>query len=482
MDSASAEDLTCPVCKGNFKDPFVLTCKHRYCTECLRSLWRDTETKTCPLCRRQSSLELPPDMCILHNVKLQLFCVEDQQYVCLTCVNSEEHTNHTFRSIKRGISSLKETKERSSTESETICSLHNEKLQLFCQEDEQPVCVDCVYAETHTNHSFKSISEAVSTYKEKLKTEMKTLEEDRKHKENLKGEFEESAKHIKVKVDHTEKQIEHQFEALRQKLEEEKQAVIAALREEEEKMMKKTVEEIDSQISTLTDAIKDTEEMLKVSDDCLLKEADVLRKRVQISQLDPELPSAASINVSQYMWNLMSNIKKKMEETINNIFQYTPVLLDPKTAHSDLVVSEDLTSVKREKSPDDKKKPYHPYVLGSEGYTSGKHSWDVEVKDSKFWTIGVMAESNHKKGGDIFTSDNWSVHYDSYSMSTWAGFSVCQHLECVRVELDYDNGTVSFSDPVKNTLLHTFTTTFTETVFPFFHTLDSLKILRSSDE
>ncbi|XP_073800040.1 uncharacterized protein isoform X2 [Danio rerio] len=198
MDSASAEDLTCPVCQENFKDPFVLTCKHRYCKECLRSSWRDKKTKKCPMCRRRSSQELPPVMCILHKVEAQLFCVEDKQYVCLACVNSEEHTNHTFRSIRGFISSYKETKERSSSESEEICGLHDEKLQLFCQEDKQPVCVECVYAETHTSHTFKSISEAASTYKEKLKTKMKTLEENRKHKENIKGEFEESAKHIKL--------------------------------------------------------------------------------------------------------------------------------------------------------------------------------------------------------------------------------------------------------------------------------------------
>nr|NP_001035457.2 uncharacterized protein LOC678620 [Danio rerio] len=480
MDSASAEDLTCPVCQENFKDLFVLTCNHRYCTKCLRSSWINPETKKCPLCRRKSSQELPPVMCILHKVKAQLFCVEDQQYVCLTCVNSEEHKNHTFRSIRGFISSYKETKERSSSETKEICSLHDEKLQLFCQEDEQPVCVECVYAETHTSHTFKSASEAASTYKKKLKTEIKTLEEKRKHKENIKGEFEGTAKHIKVKVDYTQKQIEHQFEALRQKLEEEKQAAIAALREEEEEIMKKTVEEIESQISTLTDAIKDTEEMLKTSDDCLLKDADVFIRRVQISQPDPELPCAASVNVSRYLGNLMSNIKKKMEETINNIFQYIPVFLDPKTAHPDLVVSDDLTIVKREKISETPEKPYHPYVLGSEGYNSGKHSWDVEVKDSKFWTIGVMTESSHKKGANLLTSDNWSVHYDNFSMSKWPGFSVGQNPERVRVELDYDSGTVCFSDSVNNTLLQKFTTTFTETVFPFFHTLDSLKILRFS--
>nr|AAI15259.1 Zgc:136767 [Danio rerio] len=353
MDSASAEDLTCPVCQEIFKDPFVLTCKHKYCTECLQSFWINTESKRCPLCRRKSSHDIPPyisENCILHSEDVQLFCVDDQQYVCLACVNSEEHKKHTFRPIRGFISSLKETKERFSSESEDICSLHDQKLTLYCVVDEQLVCLACVISEKHTNHTIKPIGEVASSRKEKLKTEMKTLEENRKHKENIKREFEESAKHIKVKAEHTHKQIEHQFETLRQKLEEEKQAVIAALREEEEKMTKKTVEEIESQISTITDAIKDTEEMLKASDDCLLKEADVLMERVQISQPDPEPPSAASINVSQYLRNLMTNIKKKMETTINDVFQDTPVLLDSKTAHSDLVVSDDQTSVKREKA------------------------------------------------------------------------------------------------------------------------------------
>lgn len=35
----------------------------------------------------------------------------------------------------------------------------------------------------------------------------------------------------------------------------------------------------------------------------------------------------------------------------------------------------------------------HVGVLGSRGYTSGLHCWDVEVGDCDKWTIGVVAEN-----------------------------------------------------------------------------------------
>ncbi len=98
---------------------------------------------------------------------------------------------------------------------------------------------------------------------------------------------------------------------------------------------------------------------------------------------------------------------------------------------------------------------------------------DVEVKESQWWILGVTTASNQRKGYDFFNTDVWSVQH---RLSERFGFLVKQDLERVRVDLDYDRGTVSFSDPVTNTHLHTFTTTFTHTLFPFFSS-ESLKIL-----
>ncbi len=156
-----------------------------------------------------------------------------------------------------------------------------------------------------------------------------------------------------------------------------------------------------------------------------------------------------------------------------------PVILDPNTAHRALVLSDDLISVRY--SDDDQPVPDNPErfdwchcVLGSEGFNSGTHCWDVEVKQSLYWSLGVTTASNQRKGRGFYKTGVWSVWY---GVSPDSGFDVKQHLDRVRVNLDYDRGTVSFSDPVTNTHLHTFTTSFTHTLFPFFRCDNSLRIL-----
>ncbi len=155
------------------------------------------------------------------------------------------------------------------------------------------------------------------------------------------------------------------------------------------------------------------------------------------------------------------------------------MILDPNTADPYLVVSDDLTSVRRSENnpliPDNPERFDSYYcVLGSEGFNSGTHCWDVEVKESSGWSLGVTTASKQRKGHVFFNTDVWSVQY---GWSERAGFRVIQDLERVRVDLDYDRGTVSFSDAVTNTHLHTFTSTFTDTLFPFFGSFSSLKIL-----
>ncbi len=166
-----------------------------------------------------------------------------------------------------------------------------------------------------------------------------------------------------------------------------------------------------------------------------------------------------------------------------------PVILDPNTAHRSLVLSDDLISVRY--SDVDQPVPDNPErfdcdlcVLGSEGFNSGTHCWDVEVKQSSDWSLGVTTASNQRKGLGFFSTDVWSVWYGGspgwyhlLGMYSGSGFDVKQQLDRVRVYLDYDRGTVSFSDPVTNTHLHTFTTSFTHTLFPFFWCIDSLRIL-----
>uniref|UniRef100_A0A8C1SSY7 Uncharacterized protein n=1 Tax=Cyprinus carpio TaxID=7962 RepID=A0A8C1SSY7_CYPCA len=128
----SAEELSCPVCCEIFKTPLLLSCSHSVCKECLHQFWRTKKTQECPVCRSRSSKLDPPV-----NLALQNLCE----------------------------SFLKERKESRSSGSEEICSLHSEKLKLFCLEDKQPVCVECVTSQQHINHAIRPINEAVPSHK-----------------------------------------------------------------------------------------------------------------------------------------------------------------------------------------------------------------------------------------------------------------------------------------------------------------------------
>ncbi|CAB1323804.1 unnamed protein product [Coregonus sp. 'balchen'] len=89
------------------------------------------------------------------------------------------------------------SQERSQRASELLCSLHGEKLKLFCLEDKQPVCFVCQTSGKHTNHKFCPIDEAAQDYKEELKTVLRPLREKLKIFNAVKVTCDKTAEHIK---------------------------------------------------------------------------------------------------------------------------------------------------------------------------------------------------------------------------------------------------------------------------------------------
>uniref|UniRef100_A0A3B1J926 B30.2/SPRY domain-containing protein n=1 Tax=Astyanax mexicanus TaxID=7994 RepID=A0A3B1J926_ASTMX len=384
------------------------------------------ECLECPVCRRRSSNDPPPVNLALKNL----------------CENF-----------------LQERSGRTSAGSETLCSLHGENLRIFCLDHQQPVCLVCQTSRKHTDHRFRPIDEAATDCKEELRT---------------------------TQARRTEKQIKEDFEKLHQFLRDEEAARITALREEEEQksqMMKEKIEKMSREISALSDTIRGVEEEMGAEDVPFLQNYKTTVERTQCTLQDPESQSGALLNVEKHLSNLKFSVWKKMQE----ILQFTPVTLDLNSAHPNLIVSEDLIRVRR--GDDNLQVPDNPErfddwfcVVGSESFNSGIHCWDVEVEDSNYWFVGVMLESAERKGNIFSRRGVWYLWCcdGTYRVRSTpqksTDLSVSVKVRRVRVELDWNRGKLSFSDPLTNTHLHTITHTFTERLVPFFNTWNSLTI------
>ncbi|XP_064197538.1 E3 ubiquitin-protein ligase TRIM35-like [Anguilla rostrata] len=438
--SLMEEELSCPVCTEIFRDPVVLICSHSFCKACLQQYWEQKGSRECPVCRRRFKQEPPRN---------------------LTLGNACE-------------AFLKERSQRAKAGSEVLCSLHSEKLKLFCLDDQIPVCVICQTSKKHENHKMRPVQEAAEECKEKQRT---ALQEKLKAFNAVKLDCDQTAEHIKSQAQHTERQIKMEFQKLQQFLKDEEAARITALREEEEQksqLMKEKIEKMTEEISSLSEQIRAIEQELGAEDVSFLQSYKDVEKRAQCTLADPEKVSGALIDVAKHLGNLKYRVWEKMLGTV----QYTPVTLDPNTAHPKLSLSEDLTSVRR--SGENQQVPDNPerfdkwwFVLGSEGFSSGRHCWDVDVGGDD-WVVGVAKESFSRKG-DMDRSPAggvWGIRQrrGTYTAMTSppTALTVRRKLQRVRVQLDWDRGEVSFSDPSTNTPLYTFKHSFTERVFPFF--------------
>ncbi|XP_035004140.2 zinc-binding protein A33-like [Hippoglossus stenolepis] len=455
MALRSAVDFSCSVCFEIFKNPVVLSCSHSFCKDCLQTWWADKVILQCPVCKRRSSKSDPP-----FNLALRNLCEALLQELSL-----EEST---------------------SAGTEALCNLHSEKLKLFCLDHQQPVCVVCRDSRTHTNHSFRPIDEAAQDNRERLRTSLKPLQDKLEHLSQVKVNWDLTADEIKAQARQTEKTIKGEFTKLQNFLQKEEEARMTALRKEEEQksgVMMRRIEALSREIAALSETIRITEEELKTADVSFLQNYNAAVERVKQRHLleDPKLASGVLIDMSKHVGNLTFKVWIKMKGMVS----YTPVILDPNTAEQNLLLSEDLRSVRcveRESQLPKNPERFDSYttVLGSEGFNSGTHSWTVEVQNDANWAVGVIEESVRRQG-DIPTG-YWEIWFQNGKLQAYSPphldrtLSVKNPIQRIRVQMDWDRGKLSFFDLDTNTNIYTFSQTFTKKLFPFMNTTSTVQL------
>ncbi|CAG5929221.1 unnamed protein product, partial [Menidia menidia] len=164
------------------------------------------------------------------------------------------------------------------------------------------------------------------------------------------------------------------------------------------------------------------------------------------------------------------------------------VILDPATHHPWLQLSDDQRRVQEgiaesELPRSSQRFDSWPCVLGWEGYSSGRHYWEVDIANNGYWRVGLTTADSERKGHFPMTPKHgywtlWRSTNHFYACSrpeTQLPLSLVPRR--MGVFLDYKEGQISFYNAETKTHIYTFTGSFRGKLYPLFAPMDGRTLM-----
>uniref|UniRef100_A0A4W6CJI6 Tripartite motif containing 69 n=1 Tax=Lates calcarifer TaxID=8187 RepID=A0A4W6CJI6_LATCA len=466
-----SRDLTCSICLDLFKQPVSLPCDHTFCLGCIEGYWTGPRgpgqggTGSCPQCRKVYPGQSYRPNRIVANI------VESY------CQGLEESGSGARLADVGVVERVPAPVPR--------CSRHREELKLYCEEDQELVCLVCGVSQEHRNHTMMCVQEAEQKYRASLNSSMDSLKAELNTALQYDREAEDEVKKLKEHTADLKQRIEAQFSDLHQFLYQEEKLLQVKLKTEERRELIRLDEHkalLCVEISRLQRAVHEIEDKLKEQDPFTL-----------LPSLKFEKPAFTppSLCEGRFAGPLQYRVWKSMKGSIypGTTLNYpeiytdnlTAITFNSSTANPWLSLTSSLTCVRYQTfNHTVQDNPYRfnaaLSLLGSQGFTHGRHYWEIEVYSSTVWTVGVARESVPRKGVIKALPANgfWTLSL-SYGIQYMAGtspptvLSLEEPLARIGVYLDYKRGLVSFYNAESMTHLYTFRENFSETLYPYFN-------------
>ncbi|CAN9509685.1 unnamed protein product [Ophioblennius macclurei] len=406
---------------------------------------------------------------------------------CLVCLTSycEEHLkSHTARFTKHKLM------EPVANMADRMCPKHERLLELFCKKDQTCVCVLCTETD-HRAHYTVPVEREWTDKKAQLKKTgidvQQMIQERVKKVEELKNSVEMNKASAKREIEESMQVFSELVRSIK-KAQSELVLVIGEKQRQTEKRAEGLIAHLEQEISELKRRNTDLENVARTDHIHFLKSFPSLSTIPTVRDWsDTRVPTDTCVglirkSVSKLEETLNEMIDKLSDSEIKKLLKYTvDVTLDPDTANPWLQLSQDRHQVRHLGAWQDL--PDNPVrfdtvviVLGRDGFTSGRHYWEVQVGDKDDWYVGVARASVNRKGR---ISVSAAQGYYALAMKKGQGYrvstspplllSVDTRLKRVGVYVDYEEGHVSFYDVNARTHIYTLEDTFSEKMFPFFY-------------
>ncbi|XP_069021517.1 E3 ubiquitin-protein ligase TRIM39-like [Embiotoca jacksoni] len=481
-----SEVVWCDVCTG-VKQPAVsscLTCTAAYCTEHVQPHHSTTFYSKHPLMDPQEALR--GRTCSLHRRLLEVYCRTCQRCICAICV-LEEHRTHKTVSVQT--ERLGKQKQVARTEQEILNRIREKEVHLtrFRRKLEGVQS----YADGErgdVEHLLDQVSASVDRIRSQVVGGIQNqLDAVMSKGEGLVNRLEAELSQLMdrratlevqaISQDHIG--FLHSFEAATSPLSEDQQDEV----DEDDLSLHFQLLDVKSGLSEVKDKMDDIRmgEIHFRGSKGSFSSGDLVAAESMLSVRG----SMTSVRKSQ--WSLRDLKKSKQVSGHKKARVYMEdVTLNPVTAYPFLILSSDRKQVKRGEKLQFYRNSQQRFdvwscVVAKEGFTSGRHYWEVFVGDSKDWKVGVVGESAQRKGLFDMSPSNgyyalWWSNSQLRALTTPPLTKVKSHpkLRQVGVFLDVEEGQVSFYNVKSGSEIYSFTgsSEFSERVFPLLGTGD----------